>query len=123
MKKNLLNRRIMVHGVWYTIGTFDFNTNEPDDDKHQWGGCTYNDKSILIDTNIPKAQVVPVLAHETAHAILQEFGVDRLLAEVLTEAVEATKKGETVDIEALALKLEEEICDSMETGHKSFKNI
>lgn len=123
MKRNPLNRRIMVHGVWYTIGTHDFNSNETDESRHQWGGCTYNDKSILIDVNIPTPQIKPVLCHEITHAILQEYGVDLLLVEVLKEAVEATKKGEDVDVEELALKVEEEICDSMETGHKSFKNI
>ena len=124
MTRNMYGRRIQVLGTWYTINQCDFNAGKNEDnDEFQWGGCSYNDKAILIDTEIPKSQEKPVLAHEVCHAVLQESNIDNLIQKTIAEAVEDTIKGKTIDLAELALRIEEAICDAMETGHKSFKNI
>ena len=122
--KDLDNRRIAIMGVWYTITKYDFNKGKAEDDEdQQWGSCTYNDKSIMLDTNIPASQEKAVCYHEVTHAILQEAHVDTLIQKTIAEAVEYTIKGKTIDLAELALRIEEAVCDSMEVGAKSFKNI
>ena len=124
MARNMYGRRIQVLGAWYTIDQYSFNIGKDEDkDEFQWGGCSYNDKAILIDTAIPKSQEKGVLAHEVCHAVLQEAAVDSLIQKTIAEAVEDTIKGKTIDLAELALRIEEAVCDAMETGHKSFKNI
>jgi len=124
MARNMYGRRIQVLGTWYTINQCDFNKGKDEEkDEFQWGGCSYNDKAILIDTEIPKSQEIAVCYHEVAHAILQEANVDTLIQKTIAEAVEDTLKGKTIDLAELALRIEEAVCDSMEVGAKSFKNI
>jgi Zn-dependent peptidase ImmA (M78 family) len=116
MKKNLLNRRIMVCGVWFTITPHKFEEGD-------WGSCTFNDKSIFISEDLTEDQKLVTIAHELTHAILREKKIDDLLQQYLTTAITKTKADEICDVEDMALDLEEEICEAMETGYKSFKNI
>ena len=117
-KQDRWSRRILICGVWYTI---DLHKFAPED--QQWGGCTYNDKSILIEETLPEKHRITVLAHEVTHGVYREEGLDDEVEGIIDKLIQDVKDGKDVNSEEIALEIEELVCDAMEVGHKAFKNL
>jgi Zn-dependent peptidase ImmA (M78 family) len=116
VSKKLLNRKILICGVWYKITSHKFEEGD-------WGSCTFHDKSIFLSEDITDDQRLITAMHEITHAILREKKIDDKLQDMMSEAYEAGKEAASINMDEMALEIEEEICEAMEVGYKAFKNI
>lgn len=119
MKVRSPRKRIMIKGAWYTISQQDLNPDKSVSTS-DWGECSYTNKTITLDTDLPEVQYIPVLAHEISHAILRESDVDIFIDKILEKASKGATQSE---LEDLAIEIEEAVCNAMEVGHKAYKNI
>lgn len=98
-------KRINVCGAWYTVVFEKFDG----EDEADYGQCSYNDRKIRINEEVPENRVESIVAHEICHAVLDQHRIDVLLEKYVSEEVRS--------------EIEEAICRAMENGYKAFRNI